>query len=96
MAILDSGVAADPDLVQPTNRILASVNFADQRTSSDPGGHGTHVAGIVAGNGTRSAGEFVGIAPQARPSCALPCLSQMRGGLTGKDDRTISLSEAFF
>jgi subtilisin family serine protease len=65
VAILDSGVAADPDLVQPTNRILASVNFADQRTSSDPGGHGTHVAGIVAGNGTRSAGEFVGIAPQA-------------------------------
>jgi serine protease AprX len=65
VAILDSGVAADPDLVQPTNRILASVNFADQRVSSDPGGHGTHVAGIVAGNGTRSAGEFVGIAPQA-------------------------------
>jgi subtilisin family serine protease len=65
VAILDSGVAADPDLVQPTNRILASVNFADERISSDPGGHGTHVAGIVAGNGTRSAGEFVGIAPQA-------------------------------
>jgi serine protease AprX len=65
VAILDSGVAADPDLTQPTNRILASVNFADTRTSSDPGGHGTHVAGIVAGNGTRSAGQFVGIAPQA-------------------------------
>jgi serine protease AprX len=65
VAILDSGVAADPDLVQPTNRILASVNFADERVASDPGGHGTHVAGIVAGNGTRSAGEFVGIAPQA-------------------------------
>ena len=65
VAILDSGVAADPDLVQPTNRILASVNFADQRITRDPGGHGTHVAGIVAGNGTRSAGEFVGIAPDA-------------------------------
>ena len=65
VAILDSGVAMDPDLVQPTNRILASVNFADQRVTRDPGGHGTHVAGIVAGNGTRSAGEFVGIAPDA-------------------------------
>ncbi|HKY50543.1 MAG TPA: S8 family peptidase, partial [Candidatus Limnocylindria bacterium] len=65
VAILDSGIAADPDLVQPTNRILASVNFADERISRDPGGHGTHVAGIVAGNGTRSEGEFVGIAPQA-------------------------------
>jgi serine protease AprX len=65
VAVLDSGVAADPDLVQPSNRILASVNFADQRLVSDPGGHGTHVAGIVAGNGTRSGGQFVGVAPEA-------------------------------
>jgi serine protease AprX len=62
VAVLDSGVASDPDLA---NRILASVNFADPRSSDDPGGHGTHVAGIVAGDGTRSAGEFGGIAPQA-------------------------------
>jgi serine protease AprX len=65
VAVLDSGVAADPDLVSPANRILASVNFADQRVVADPGGHGTHVAGIIAGNGTRSAGEFVGVAPEA-------------------------------
>ena len=65
VAVLDSGVAADADLVQPANRILASVNFADQRLTSDPGGHGTHIAGIIAGNGFRSGGEFVGIAPQA-------------------------------
>jgi serine protease AprX len=65
VAILDSGIAADADLVQPDNRILASVNFADQRLTSDPGGHGTHIAGIVAGNGSRSGGQFVGIAPHA-------------------------------
>jgi serine protease AprX len=65
VAVLDSGVAADPDLVQPANRILASVNFADERLTSDPGGHGTHVAGIVAGNGGRSGGQFVGVAPEA-------------------------------
>src|SRR5437667_8797710 len=65
VAVLDSGVAADADLVEPANRILASVNFADQRLASDPGGHGTHIAGIIAGNGRRSGGEFVGIAPQA-------------------------------
>src|SRR5207237_690425 len=46
VAVLDSGVDADPHLTQPSNRILASVNFADTRTTSDPGGHGTHVAGI--------------------------------------------------
>src|SRR5438876_1789399 len=68
VAILDSGVAADVDLIQPDNRILASVNFADKRDTNDPldpGGHGTHIAGIIAGNGTRSGGEFIGIAPQA-------------------------------
>ena len=65
VAILDSGVAADADLIEPENRILASVNFADQRLASDPGGHGTHIAGIVAGNGNRSDGEFTGVAPQA-------------------------------
>jgi len=65
VAILDSGVAADADLVQPNNRLLASVNFADERLTSDPGGHGTHIAGIVAGNGTNSGGQFTGIAPRA-------------------------------
>jgi serine protease AprX len=62
VAVLDSGVAPDPDL---SGRILASVNFADERVTKDPGGHGTHVAGIVAGNGARSDGEIVGIAPEA-------------------------------
>ena len=62
IAVLDSGVANDADLA---NRILASVNFADPRSADDPGGHGTHVAGIIAGNGSRSNGEFGGIAPQA-------------------------------
>jgi serine protease AprX len=67
VAVLDSGIAADPDLTQPTNRILARVNLADELPPSvtDPGGHGTHVAGTIAGDGGRSAGQFVGIAPAA-------------------------------
>jgi serine protease AprX len=66
VAVLDSGITLDPDLVQPTNRILASVNFADPLGSmTDPGGHGTHVAGTIGGNGTRSNGEYIGIAPGA-------------------------------
>ncbi|HEV8634275.1 MAG TPA: S8 family peptidase [Chloroflexota bacterium] len=66
VAVLDSGVEPDADLTQPTNRLLAAANFAGSRgPQADPGGHGTHVAGIVAGNGARSGGQYVGIAPEA-------------------------------
>jgi serine protease AprX len=68
VAVLDSGVAPDMDLMDlsaPKSRILGYVNFTDPSPQRDPGGHGTHVAGIIAGNGQRSDGEFVGIAPQA-------------------------------
>src|SRR5947208_2360690 len=54
VAVLDSGVAPDADLA---NRIIASVNFAAPRSAAHPGGHGTHVAGIGAGDGTRTARE---------------------------------------
>jgi serine protease AprX len=64
VAVLDSGVAADPDL---GNRVVASVSFAGVRDASRPdvGGHGTHIAGTIAGDGTRAAGQFVGMAPRA-------------------------------
>jgi serine protease AprX len=67
VAVLDSGVAADPDLTQAGNRIIASVGFAGPRDPNRPdvGGHGTHIAGTIAGDGTRSAGQFVGMAPHA-------------------------------
>jgi serine protease AprX len=67
VAVLDSGIAQDPDLTLPTNRILTAVNFADPLPLGvqDPGGHGTHVAGIIGGNGTKSDHQYVGIAPNA-------------------------------
>ena len=67
VAVLDSGIAQDADLTRPSNRILTAVNFADQLPAGvqDPGGHGTHVAGIIAGNGTNSNGEYEGVAPNA-------------------------------
>jgi serine protease AprX len=67
VAVVDSGVAAHPDLA---GRIVASIDFTSDNpqvttTLSDPGGHGTHVAGLIAGDGKSSGGAFTGIAPNA-------------------------------
>ncbi len=66
VAVLDSGVAAADDLSLPASRIVASVDFTGQPAPGDPGGHGTHVAGIIAGNGTDSAQARMGVAPAAK------------------------------
>ena len=66
VAILDSGVARVDDLTSPWSRVVASVDLVEPGASKgDPGGHGTHVAGIVAGNGADSAQARMGIAPGA-------------------------------
>jgi serine protease AprX len=66
VAVLDSGVAAADDLSLPVSRIVASIDFTGQTASGDPGGHGTHVAGIIAGNGADSAQARMGVAPAAK------------------------------
>jgi serine protease AprX len=62
VAIIDSGIAPQVDL--PFSRIRYFKDFvAGSTTPIDNCGHGTHVAGIVAGSGARSNGVYAGIAP---------------------------------
>src|SRR5690606_6937538 len=62
VAVLDTGIDADhPDLA---GKVVAARNFAEGSTTADDlHGHGTHVAGIVAGTGAASGGTYRGVAP---------------------------------
>ncbi len=63
VAVVDSGVTRYADLA---GRIRANVNFNPAyHNSVDAYGHGTFVAGVIAGNGSRSHGGVIGIAPKS-------------------------------
>ena len=65
VAVLDSGIDKNhPDLI---GKVVAEKNFlADEITADDLLGHGTMVAGIIAGSGAASNGKYKGIAPGAK------------------------------
>lgn len=69
VAVVDSGIIGSRDFNEGTedSRIVASVNFAGATGSVDDlYGHGSHIAGIIGGNGSRSAQRYSGVAPKAK------------------------------
>ncbi len=66
VAIIDTGISPHADLIYPNNRIVGFKDFVNNETRAyDDNGHGTHCAGILAGNGYASKGKYKGIAPDA-------------------------------
>lgn len=64
VAVLDSGIAAHPDL---SGKLLAFKDFINNRSIPyDDNGHGTHVCGTICGNGKLSQGKYQGIANSAK------------------------------
>lgn len=63
VAVLDTGCERHPDVM---GRLLCFKDFVNgHRTMYDDNGHGTHVCGIICGNGSLSGGRYRGIAPGA-------------------------------
>ena len=62
VAVLDTGISRHPDF---GSRILGFTDFVNGRVGLyDDDTHGTHVTGILAGDGSLSGGKYRGLAPQ--------------------------------
>lgn len=95
VAVIDSGIVSHPDLTRADGTGTRIVGWRDlvnnQSSPYDDNGHGTHVAGIIGGNGrtaTTTGGNrtFKGIAP----NCNLIGVKALDAANSGPTDRIIA------
>jgi serine protease AprX len=75
IALVDTGIADSADLRgrvvpvrdwrSPDGPMVACVDFSGEHHCGDSYGHGTFLAGLIAGDGTSSRGRYHGVAPKA-------------------------------
>jgi serine protease AprX len=63
VAVLDTGVSEVADL---GTRVKARADLTGEQDGMDHFGHGTHMAGIIAGDGTSAGDPWSGVAPKAK------------------------------
>lgn len=86
-AVLDTGICHHPDY---SSRIVGFCDFVNGRISCyDDASHGTHVSGILGGDGRSSAGWYRGIAP----GCSLIGVKVLDRFGKGKQDALIRATE---
>lgn len=74
VALVDTGVAEVPDLAgrivevtdEATGMRATCQNLSGEKGCADTYGHGTFIAGLIAGTGVESGGQHTGAAPEAR------------------------------
>ncbi len=77
IAVLDTGISNHIDLNDNLVCFKDYINI--RKTAYDDNGHGSHVSGIIAGNGYKSKGRFKGIAPDSK-IIMLKCLDKNGNG----------------
>lgn len=80
VAVVDTGV--DPDHPDLKGKVIATEDFTGEGYF-DGNGHGTHVAGTIAGTGDASNSKYIGVAPEAKIIGAKVLASNGSGTFSG-------------
>src|SRR5215467_788205 len=93
VAVIDSGISSHPDLndANGVSRVIYNESFVPGESAADFYGHGTHVAGIIAGSGFDSKNEDSGNAVKGvAPNVNLVNLKVLDKNGSGTDGQLIA------